>query len=86
MQQNSKVYKIHVMIMVDPVTGWFELALLRNKPNAFMVMICFDSSWLARYPRPREIEFDNGGEFIAEFKDMCDNIGLKRRPLSNWNP
>ncbi|OEU10300.1 hypothetical protein FRACYDRAFT_247241 [Fragilariopsis cylindrus CCMP1102] len=32
--KNGKTYKIHVMTMVDPVTGWFELAQLRDKPNA----------------------------------------------------
>ena len=36
--------------------------------------------------RPREIGFDNGGEFIAEFSELCDNMGLKQRPLSSWNP
>ena len=84
--KNGKTYKIHVMTMVDPVTGWFELAQLRDKPNAFMAMKRFDSQWLARYPRPREIGFDNGGEFMAEFRDLCDNMGLKRRPSSSWNP
>ena len=72
--------------MVDPVTGWFKLAQLRDKPNAFVAMKRFDSQWLARYPRPREIGFDNGGEFMAEFRDLCDNMGLKRHPSSSWNP
>ena len=25
-------------------------------------------------------------EFVAEFKDLCNNMGLTRRPLSSWNP
>ena len=41
--KNGKAYKIYVMTMVDPVTGWFELAQLRDKPNAFVVMKRFDS-------------------------------------------
>ena len=84
--KNGKTYKIHMMAMVDLVTDWFELAQLRDRPNAFVVMKCFDSLWLARYPQLREIEFNNGGEFMAEFKDLCNNLGLKRRPLSSWNP
>ena len=23
---------------------------------------------------------------MAEFRDLCDNMGLKRRPSSSWNP
>ena len=53
--------------MVDQVTGWFELSQLKGKPNGFMCIKCFDSAWLARYPCPREIWFDNGGEFMADF-------------------
>ena len=49
-------------------------------------MKCFDSAWLACYPRPREVGFNNGGEFMAEFSDLCDNMGLKQCPLSSWNP
>ena len=59
--KNGKTYKIHVMTMIDSMTGWFELAQLRDKPNAFVVMKRFDSLWLACYSRPREIGFNNGG-------------------------
>jgi hypothetical protein len=38
------------------------------------------------YPRPREIGFDNGGEFMSEFKDLCENMGLKKKPSAAWNP
>ena len=33
-QNNGQTHKIHVMIMIDPVTGWFEVARLRNGPTA----------------------------------------------------
>ena len=36
--KNSKDYKIHVMTIVDPVTGWFELAQLKDKSNVFVCM------------------------------------------------
>ena len=73
------------MTMVDPVTGWFELSQLKGKPDAFVCMQCFDSAWLACYPGPREVRFDNGEEFMAEFSDLCNNMGLKQRPSSSWN-
>ena len=67
------------MTMVDPVTGWFEQAQLYGNPTAYRCQQIFDNTWLARYPRPREIGFDNGGEFKAEFKQLCANMGLKEK-------
>jgi hypothetical protein len=79
-------YQVHVMTMVNPVTGWFELAPLYAAPTAFRAQQLLGNIWLARYPRPRDIGFDNGGEFMAEFNDLCDNIGLKKKPSAAWNP
>ena len=75
------------MTMVGPVTGWFELSQVKNKPNTFVYMKQFDSAWLAQYPCPRKIGFDNVQEFVAEFSELCNNMGrLKQRPSSSWNP
>ena len=41
--KSGKVYKIHVMTMIDPVTDWFELVQLKDKPNVFVVMKRFNS-------------------------------------------
>ena len=60
--KNGWDYQIHVMTMVDPVTGWFKLEKLFNNPTASRCQQILDtSSWLAQYQRPREIRFDNGG-------------------------
>jgi hypothetical protein len=74
------------MTMVDPLTGWFELAPLYGAPTAFRAQQLLDNTWLARYRRPREIGFDNGGKFMADFKDLCDNMGSKKKPSAAWNP
>jgi hypothetical protein len=29
---------------------------------------------------------DNGSEFKAQFKQMCDNYGMKEKPSSSYNP
>ena len=47
--KNGKNYTIHAMTMIDPVTGWFELAQLKGKSNVFVCMKHFDSALLARY-------------------------------------
>ena len=84
--KNGWDYKIHIMTMVDPVTGWFEQAQLYGKPTAFRCQQILDTVWLARYPRPREIGFDNGGEFKGVFSQLCANMGLKKNTSLPWNP
>ena len=72
--------------MVDSVTGWFEQALLYGSPTAYRYQQIFDNTWLARYPRPKEIGLDNGGELKAEFKELRANAGLKEKTSLPWNP
>ena len=74
------------MTMVNPVTGWFEQAQLYGTPTASRYMQIFDNAWLARYPCPREIGFDNGGEFRAEFRELTINMGLKAKEKFSLNP
>ena len=62
------------MTMANPVTGWFEQQQLYGSPTAYRCQAILDSVWLARYPRPGEIGFDNGGEFKSEFKLLCNNM------------
>jgi len=83
---NGYDYQIHVMTMVDPVTGWPEFAQLYSKPTSYRCQEILDNVWLSRYPRPEEIGFDNDGEFQGEFSDLCTNMGLTRKPSSSWNP
>ena len=83
---SGKSYQLHVMTMIDPVSGWFEIAILKDGPTAAEVQRLLDSQWLARYPRPAEIGFDGGSEFKAEFLELCENMGLKPKPSGAWNP
>ena len=53
--KNGSDYKIQVMTMIDPVTGWFEVAALKNGATALEAQRLLDSQWLACYPRPKEI-------------------------------
>ena len=83
---NGFDYELRVMTMVDPVTGWFESTQLYGPPTAYRCQEILDNVWLARYPRPKEIGFDNGSEFKAEFVDLCNNMGIKKKPSNAWNP
>ena len=82
---NKKSYSFRAMTMIDPATNWFEISVSKGATSEEAQRI-LDSTWLARYPRPQEIGFDNGGEFKATFNDLCANMGLTRKPSLEYNP
>ena len=45
-----------------------------------------NKTWFCRYPRCRNIIYDNGSEFKLHFQSLCDSFGLKRKPTSVKNP
>jgi hypothetical protein len=82
--KNGK-FVLNALTMIDPATGWFEVKEVRNR-TAEAVAEAFDDTWLSRYPRPRHIGFDNGGENKGLFKEMVANYGLERKPTTAYNP
>jgi hypothetical protein len=74
--------------MIDPAinTGCFEIVKATNK-SATSIKDSFHDTCLARYPQPQFIVFDNWsmGEFKREFKQMCDNYGIKAKPTTSHN-
>ena len=84
-QSESKLRTLQCLTMIDPATGWFEIKAITDK-RAVTVMEAFHNAWLCRYPRPRYIGFDNGGEFKKEFIETVKNYGLKAKPTSSYNP
>ena len=81
----TKVHKLRAMTMIDPATGWFEIAPVIH-PDSNTAQRILDSYWLARYPRPMECGFDNGSEFKSLFIDLCKNFGLKPKRTTDYNP
>ena len=54
--------------MIDPVTVWFEITQYDDKIEITIANLV-KSMWLTRYPRPMEITYDQGSEFIShEFR------------------
>ena len=84
-QSKNKEYSLRAMTMIDPVTNWFEIARIESKSSAEAQRI-FDSMWLACYPRSQEVGFDNGSEFKYLFKELCQNMGIKEKPSTDYNP
>ena len=69
------------MTFIDPATGWFEITQVSyydldqvkvqnqeyiDKTLARISQL-FNNTWLSRYPRPKQIVFDNGSEFKHDF-------------------
>lgn len=75
-----------MLTIIDPATVWFKCEALRNALTANKIHQIFDNIWLARYPQPKEIVFDNGSEFKSEFRALIDNMGLKCKSITSSNP
>ena len=72
--------------MIDPSTGWFEVAQIPNKTAAEIADIT-KKTWFTRYPLPQQIVFDPSTKFMAEFAKMCQNYyDLKRKHITTRNP
>jgi hypothetical protein len=54
--------------MIDPGTGWFEIAELKSGQANF-AMDLLKQAWLTRYPWPTEVICNNGEEFMVEAID-----------------
>ena len=77
--------ELRAFTMIDPTTGWFEVKDI-SEPSAEACQNVFDDVWIARYPRPQYIGFDNGSENKAVFKELCDNMGIKTKLSTTYNP
>ena len=84
-QTPKSTHTLHALTMIDPVTGWFKVISIPDK-NAHTVMEVFNNTWLTRYPQPQYIGNDNSSEFKVQFKQMCNNYGMKEKPSYSYNP
>jgi hypothetical protein len=80
-----KTHSLLALRMIYPTTGWFDIVEANNKSAAF-VQDLFHNTWLALYPRPQFIFFDNGGKFKRELKQMCNNYGIIVKPTTSHSP
>ena len=77
---------LHCLTMIDPATGWFEIAEVPNKRADYISNI-LEQAWLTRYPWPQEVILDRGREFMAEVIPMLKrDYGIKRKPITTRNP
>jgi RNase H-like domain found in reverse transcriptase/Integrase zinc binding domain len=85
-KQQDPDLTLHCLTMIDPVTGWFEIAEIPAK-QADIIMNVLEFTWLSRYPRPTTVIMDNGREFYAEVEQSLKNdYGIARRVITTRNP
>jgi hypothetical protein len=67
--------------MLDPATGWFEIAQYADDKHSISIASIVEQQWLARYPLPTQIIFDRGSEFTGhEFIEMVTkDYGIKKK-------
>jgi len=84
--KKSDELTLHCMTMIDPVTGWFEIAEIPAK-SADVIADTFERMWLVRYPCSAEVIMDRGREFMAEMQRMLRNdYGIHRKLITTCNP
>ena len=67
--------QVQCFAVVDKATGWPEIMGIDKKRESIATL--FGNEWLSRYPRPRRVVHDNGGEFVGyEFQELLDNYGI----------
>ena len=79
--------RLHAVTMIDPATGWFEVAEIPNK-ESITVAEQVDKYWFCRYPRPTKVIYDHGSEFIGpSFQELVKDVyQIKMKPITVKNP
>ena len=79
--------KLVAMTMIDPTTGWFEIAEVPYEDlGSARLSLIFNKTWLARYPRPTKIVYDNATNLKKHFKDLILAYGIKPALITAKNP
>ena len=82
----DKRIALHCLTMIDPATGWFEIARIDSRRADYMANY-LEFAWLTRYPWPSEVVLDRGSEFKAEVKTMLHaEYGCKAKLITSRNP
>ncbi len=85
-KQSKDYTELHCITMIDPATGWFEIAEIKDG-TSHTAASKIEQVWLSRYPWPQEIVLDRGREFMGEVIRMVrDDYGIQRKPITTRNP
>ena len=66
----TMVPHVRCVTMINPATtGWFEIAP-QSKRNSIKIANIVEQQWFARYPKPTQVTFNQGAEFMKDFHSM----------------
>jgi hypothetical protein len=87
-RKGKKTLRLQAFAMIDPATGWFEIAQSSETKTADVVANKAETTWSSGHPWPVKITCDHGSEFVgSEFqhliKQECD---IEAKPSSKRNP
>ena len=68
--------------IVDAGTSWHAGCVLKNRTAAHVVKR-FMEVWIAHYGVPELIVCDQGGEFEAAFREMCEEFGIDTKVVGS---
>ena len=100
-KNKHKKYTLTAMMMIDPISSWFEIAKVPvvsyvdpetkeleswTDITSARTSQLFNNNWLCHYPCPEQVIYDNGSEFKLNFKLLCKQYGLKHKPTTKKNP
>lgn len=78
--------KVKAITMVERATSWSEFAVARTVTVEHVALL-FDNGWLCRYPRPKIVVHDNGGEFNGfEIQETMSSYTIIAKPTTVKNP
>ena len=84
--QDGNAHSFTALTIIDTVTTYCEVILLRNK-SAAHVALQLENQWLSCYPKPARCVFDQGNEFLGEaFQAVLRRHGIKPAGSTIKNP
>ena len=85
-RDNVSVLQMWAITMIDPATGWLEIAEIDTK-CADVIANVAEQTWLTQYPWPEQVTYDHGTEFMAELSKMIkEDYNINRKPIMVCNP
>ena len=89
-RHKGKKENLHLksVTVINPITRWFEVVQYDDK-RAITIADLVETMWMSRYPRPIEITYDQGKEFICrEFRKLLieTEYGITAKPSNSGNP
>lgn len=90
----TKELSLTCMTLLDLATGWFEIIQVPrfniddvNNGNREVIdktsartSQLFNQVWLSKYPRLKEVVFNNGSEFKKDFLPLLKDFAIKPKP------